>query len=63
MVNVIAAAVAELVEHDGEAHHDTIFTGVLRDFLILSADQMALTFRNVHGVQEWLRTVFANVIK
>ena len=63
MVNVTAAVVAEMVEHGGEARHDTIFIGVLRHFLITGADQVALSFGDVHGVHGWLRTVFANVVR
>ncbi len=44
MANVIAAIVAELVEHDREAQHDTIFVRVLRHFLIAGTDQISLAF-------------------
>ncbi len=63
MVNVIAADVAELVEHDGEEQHDAIFIGFLRHFLIPGADQIAFTFGDAHGVHKWLRTAFANVVR
>ncbi len=63
MVNVIAGVVAKLVEHDGEAQHDTIFIGVLRHFLIPGTDQIALTLRDVYSFYRSLRTVFANVVR
>ncbi len=43
VVNVIAAAVAELVEHIREAQHSTPFIGVPRYFLIPERYQIALT--------------------
>ncbi len=52
--NIIAAVVAELVEHGREAQHQSIFLGVLRHFLTLDTDQIALIFGDFHDIHWWL---------